>query len=182
MDSPSRIRLAAAHATMLIVVLTLSVAVWFLQRGAGGAALSDGVARAATWFRAAALGYLVMSLVSEAVEARRLRNLPVIQAPPIALLLGHLWVLMVAGAALARGPSSRAMLARCDAWIAVLLAVSGPALVLTLVTWWLSRRSNGFRATNDRVVTLKDRLPAWLTGASGLLVVVALWYLETRTL
>jgi hypothetical protein len=179
MNSASQLRLAAAHATLAVLALVALIAVWWLPKAANGAPPGEEVRQAAMWFRIAASSYLLATFLSEAYQARRLRIAQVIESPPIALPAGHLWVILVTVAVIARGSSSRAMLAGCDAWIAVLLAIGSLALLLALVTWWFSRK---FAATERLGEPLKGRWLTWFTSAVALLVVVSLWYLETRSL
>jgi uncharacterized membrane protein len=177
MAPEARIHLARSHITLAVLTLLLAAAALVFPSGASASPKPD-FQQAAWILRTTATAYLLLAAAYQWQRAARLRQIEQgAPRPALLALLGHFWVLWVAGAALWRGSQSRALLAGCDPVLAALVTAS--LLALGLMIWeWRQRRLS----RNRQGDLVADRSPGWisfLTGIAGWLVVLALWYIET---
>jgi hypothetical protein len=175
--------MATAHGTLLLLILTASAFlafVWPADSSVPVAARS--LEMPALCLQTAALLYLASTALIEwslvktrhrGQDARSLLGLPT--------LLGHLWVLLVSLAAAWRGVASRTYLAGLELQLAVLIAASLMSLCLVGMARWhadRNRKRSDLAAAQDSYL----RWGGWCHAGISLLVVFALWYLETRRL
>jgi hypothetical protein len=171
-----------AHGTLLLVVLAamaLLAFTWPVGGTSPGAAWLETPAlclQMATLLYLASTALVEWSLVKAlqcGLDSRRVLGLPT--------LLGHLWVLLVAAATAWRATASRAYLAGLAWQLAILLTASLLSLVLAVLTVRLAQRYLAESAPSDATALSSFlRFGGWYHACISLLVVFALWYLETR--
>ncbi len=175
-----------AHGTLMFLVLGALAFLAFTWPAGGTAPGATWLATPALCLQTAILLYLASTALVEwslvkalqrTADTRRLLGLP--------LLLGHLWVLLVAFAAAWRATSSRAYLAGLVWQLAILIAASLLSLVLAALTRRLADRHPLDPSPLPAESSTLDsylRFGGWCHAGLSLLVVFALWYLETRPL
>lgn len=168
--------LAAAHATLMFLALVALASLAYSWPQQGPPATAAWLSTPALCLQTAVLLYLASTAVLELNIAQAVRRGQGVQAAlGLPMLLGHLWVLLVAGITAWRGAASRTYLASLDWQLATLLATSLLALLLMMAT----RRLNDPQdASSDRQL----RGLSWLHAAICLAVIFALWFMETRPL
>jgi hypothetical protein len=174
--------LATAHAALMFLALVALASLAYSWTEQGPLATAGWLETGALCLQTAVLLYLASTALAELNLAQTLRQRQSVKdALGLPMLLGHLWVLLVAAATAWRTAESRTYLAGLDWQIATLLTGSLLAIVLLMVTQ-RAERGSAVTSQPDPAALRQLRGLGWLHLVISLLVVFALWYLETRPL